>query len=326
MRLSVIVPVYGVETYIARCAKSLLEQTYADKEIIFVDDASPDQSVAVLEEVLKDYPKESVTILHHAKNRGLAAARKTGLEAAKGEYVVSVDSDDYLEPEALTVLAAKAEETNADIIGMDCWFEWHDKRSVYRGKRAVDAKEYSNLLLSGATLPGVCLHMIRRELYGRANIWPIEGVNYGEDYVVTPRLCWFANRVAHVGQPLYHYTQTNASSYMHRVSTSNIKQLIQAVEVLTDFFADKPDCEESLRAGQWLKKTDLMMKVAPTDYALVNTMPCAMPLNIRTMTIPQRVAAYLIANHRWKLLAIYNKCFWSLMEGVQRLKGRRSKC
>ena len=89
MKLSVIVPVYGVEKYIAHCAKSLLEQTYLDKELIFVDDASPDGSIGALKAVLAQYPSQQVSILHHEYNRGLAAARKTGLEAATGDYIVS---------------------------------------------------------------------------------------------------------------------------------------------------------------------------------------------------------------------------------------------
>ena len=110
MKLSVIVPVYGVEKYIARCAKSVLEQTYADTELIFVDDASPDSSIPVLREELRRYPHQQAVILRHATNRGLAAARKTGMEAATGEYIVSLDGDDYLEPGALDLLAAEVQK------------------------------------------------------------------------------------------------------------------------------------------------------------------------------------------------------------------------
>lgn len=89
MKLSVIVPVYGVEKYIARCAESLLRQDYADKELIFVDDASPDRSVAVLQELLSHYPDQQVTLLRHSENRGLAAARRTGMEAAAAELAAA---------------------------------------------------------------------------------------------------------------------------------------------------------------------------------------------------------------------------------------------
>lgn len=325
MKVSVIVPVYRVERYIARCAKSLLEQTFSDKEIIFVDDASPDRSVEVLKSVIANCSQQ-VQILHHAQNRGLAAARKTGLEAAKGEYIVSLDSDDYLEPDALQLLVAEAERTNADMVGMDCYFEWNDKRSLYRGAWTADAKEYGRYLLSGRTLPGVCLHMIKKDLYTQADLLPIEGLDCGEDYVLTPRLCWFAQRVAHVAQPLYHYTQTNNSSISQRVSQKNILQLKQVLEVLGTFFADKPEYAQALRAGQWLKKTDLMMRAAREDYALADTMPAALPVNTETMTFPLRLAAVLVANQCWTSLWFYSRCYGGLLEILQVLKGRRKKC
>lgn len=326
MKLSVIVPVYGVEKYITRCAKSILEQTYADKEIIFVDDCTQDKSMEVLNEVLSHYPRQEVTVLHHDKNQGLAATRRTGLDAAKGEYIVSVDSDDYLEPNALELLVQKAEETEADIVGMDCWFEWNNKRSVYRGAFSSDAHTYSRMLLSGSAMPNVWRHMIRHRLYAQTGFYPIAGLNNGEDYVVLPRLCWYATKVAKVDQPLYHYTQTNAGSIVRDVSEHSIRQLIQAMKVLTAFFSDKPECADDLCAGEWLKKTDLFMRVKRKDYLLADTMPCTLPVNSATMTQPQRIAASLIARKRWGVLWLYSRSFNGLLELIQILKGRRKRC
>ena len=326
MKLSVIVPVYGVEKYIARCAKSVLEQTYADTELIFVDDASPNSSIPVLREELRHYPHQQAVILRHATNRGLAAARKTGIEAATGEYIVSLDGDDYLEPGALDLLAAEVQKTNADIVGMDCYFEWNDKRSYYHGSWSSDPKEYSRFLLSGKSLPGVCLHMIRKDLYTRSGIMPIEGLNSGEDYVTTPRLCWYARSIAHVDKPLYHYIQTNTSSIAHTLSHHHITQLVRVVETLTTFFEDKPECMDALRAGQWLKKTDIMMRADRSQYPLVDEMPAILPINYSTMTFSQRLAAPLVAKRYWFLLSLYSRIYNTLLEMIQILKGRRKKC
>ena len=97
VKVSVCIPVYGVEQFIERCACSLFEQTMRDGiEFIFVDDCSPDNSVQRLEEILKRYPERQaqVSIIHHEKNMGLVRARKTALEAACGEYIIHCDSDD----------------------------------------------------------------------------------------------------------------------------------------------------------------------------------------------------------------------------------------
>lgn len=97
--LSVLVPVYGVERYIADCARSLFAQRDVDAEFVFVDDASPDGSVDRLREVMAEYPTvgERVRILRHAHNRG--SRRRHGaraIEAARGTYICFVDSDDVL--------------------------------------------------------------------------------------------------------------------------------------------------------------------------------------------------------------------------------------
>ena len=96
--VSVLVPVYGVERYIAACARSLFAQRDVEAEFLFVDDASPDGSIDRLHEVLAGFPAvaERVRILRHERNRGLGAARRTAIEAARGTYLLHVDSDDAL--------------------------------------------------------------------------------------------------------------------------------------------------------------------------------------------------------------------------------------
>ena len=105
-KVSILVPVYGVEKYIERCARSLFEQTYDNIEYIFVDDCTKDRSIVILQKVLEGYPnrKNQVKILHHEKNRGLSAARNTALDASTGDYLMHVDSDDYLRKDAVLLL------------------------------------------------------------------------------------------------------------------------------------------------------------------------------------------------------------------------------
>lgn len=101
-KVSVIIPVYGVEKYIERCARSLFEQTLEDMEFIFVDDSTRDNSIDILLEVINEYPqrKNQIKILTHEVNKGLPAARQTGIKAAKGDYIAHCDSDDWVTPNA----------------------------------------------------------------------------------------------------------------------------------------------------------------------------------------------------------------------------------
>ena len=91
--ISILVPVYGVEDYIERCARSLFEQTYQNLEFIFVDDCTPDRSIDILETTIKDYPNRlsQLRIIRHNKRKGIAATRNTAINAANGLFICHID-------------------------------------------------------------------------------------------------------------------------------------------------------------------------------------------------------------------------------------------
>ena len=110
MKVSIVIPVYKVGSYIKRCVKSVLAQKYTgDMECILVDDCGNDQSIAIAERIIKASSKRiDVQVLHHEHNRGLSAARNTGLMAASGEYVYFLDSDDEIPENAIQLLVEEA--------------------------------------------------------------------------------------------------------------------------------------------------------------------------------------------------------------------------
>lgn len=129
-RLSVLVPVYGTEKYIRRCLDSLAQQTMRDAEFILVDDASPDRSIRVMEEYAARDSR--FRIIRHESNRGLYAARLTGIEAATGEYVAFLDSDDYVSVDFYRHALECADEGGFDVVmGDTVWVE-ADGRKVVR--------------------------------------------------------------------------------------------------------------------------------------------------------------------------------------------------
>lgn len=114
--ISIVIPVYNVEKYLAECVDSVLNQTYTDYEIILVDDGATDNSGRMCD----DYAgRDSRIRVIHQKNGGLSAARNTGMAAAKGEYIYFLDSDDFLEPSALEHLLATAQREAADVVFFD---------------------------------------------------------------------------------------------------------------------------------------------------------------------------------------------------------------
>jgi glycosyltransferase involved in cell wall biosynthesis len=110
--ISIVVPVYNVEKYIHECLESILNQSYKNIEVIIVNDGTLDNSIAKIEDLLKD----KRTRLISQVNQGLSAARNTGIKAALGEYISFIDSDDKVKSSFIETLYDKANETNADIV------------------------------------------------------------------------------------------------------------------------------------------------------------------------------------------------------------------
>lgn len=244
-QVSILVPVYDVEQYIERCARSLFEQDYENIEYVFVDDCSPDHSIEQLEKVLCDYPKrkEQVRIIRHERNRGLGAARNTAVANASGLFLMHCDSDDWMDARAVSLLVDRQLLTNADIVsGGVC--------AVYKdGKRELEQPESQHreeLLLQMLTSQKPSYHtvwrrLIRASLYHDHDIKVREGMNVGEDWQVVPRLVYYAQRVAAVDQVVYYYDCTNQTSYSQRLETNRSlwEQGLTSYEILRGFFEGK---------------------------------------------------------------------------------------
>lgn len=245
--VSVLVPVYGVEQYIERCARSLFGQTYSNVEYVFVNDCTPDKSVEVLQRVLEDYPnrKVSVKIVNHEKNRGLAAARNTALNNATGEFVCHVDSDDWLELDAIEKLVEKQLETGADMVsgnmlvhtirGVEEYYEPNYKNKEERLLRQLPASMDHNLFR----------RIIRRSLFEDNHIRAMEGCNMAEDLYFMVRICWFAESFGTVDGFVYHYDLNRPNSYTRESNAKkrvdNQMQLVRNWVGVVGFLADKEE-------------------------------------------------------------------------------------
>ena len=322
IKVSILVPVYGVEAFIERCARSLMEQTYPNIEYIFVDDCSPDNSISILQSVIDEYHRDDVTIIRHETNKGLGGARKTALLAASGDYILNVDSDDYLEKTAVSLLVEEIVKRQADVVKLSCFMEWCNTKKAYYGAWNENAHQYTKLLLSAKTLPGVCLHIIRRTLYFEHHLFPTEGINLGEDFILTPRLCYYANCIGHVDEPIYHYIQTNSSSYTSSFNAKKVEDLSHVANTLYEFFKDKPDFLYALNEGMWQKKVEMMLNCKLQNYKLVDTLPTWLPVSTGSMRLEQRIAAPLVAKKLWYALWLYSITYNFVFRIVQKLKGR----
>lgn len=245
--VSVIVPVYGVEQYIGRCAASLFSQTYPNIEFIFVDDGSPDRSVEVLEAEIgrrNESLKERVCIIRK-QNTGLPKARQSGMQAAKGEYILHVDSDDYLEENAVELLVGKALDSGADIVVFDFWKEYDHYRKLDSEKDSSIANPelFRKRLYTYASYGYVWNKFYRREICEDL-YYPDYSMH--EDIVFNTQALFRAKKLVHLKQPLYHYNRTNASS------ATRVPQAVRrsrSARNMLDFYLHFKDAENSPLKG-----------------------------------------------------------------------------
>lgn len=232
-KVSVIVPIYKVELFIARCTKSLLDQTLTDVEYIFVDDASPDGSIVVLRRILADYSERNkhVKVLTHAENKGLPAARNTGLSVAQGEYIFHCDSDDFVEPEMLEQLYRKAIETDADIVWCDWWLSFAKNERYMKQPEYLTPMEALEGMLSGVMKFNVWNKLVKRKLYTNSNITFPAGYGMGEDMTMM-RLFARASKVAYLPKAFYHYVQLNTGAFSKTYSNRHLEELQYNVSLL----------------------------------------------------------------------------------------------
>jgi glycosyltransferase involved in cell wall biosynthesis len=225
----VIVPVYGVEEYIGQCARSILAQTYPHLECIFVNDGTPDRSMEILADVVKEFPERNVVVVNK-ENGGLPRARWSGLEVATGEYVMHVDSDDWLEPDAAARLVEEALRSDADLVYCDFWKEYGHRHKLdhERTYTVQDKARWMKRLYDNGAYGYVWCKFARRSLYQDMFV---PRFNMHEDIVFSTQLIWRASRISQLSVPLIHYRRTNSSS---ATRVAKAKRRIQSARNILD--------------------------------------------------------------------------------------------
>lgn len=233
LKVSILVPIYGTEQYIEKCARTLFEQTYDNIEFIFVNDCSRDNSVHVLKRVLEEYPlrKEQARIIDHAHNMGLAGARLTGLQNATGEYVWCVDSDDYVEKNAVEVMLPYMLD-DYDFISFNYIIDDGKTFKRFESKKLT----VGNLLINRVP-PSIWKCVVKRKLFADNDIWPEVGINISEDYLLTARLILVAKKkILLKDEHLYYYNVSNLNSYMNNMNVASYENSADSAMIVCDFY------------------------------------------------------------------------------------------
>ena len=240
MKFSVIVPVYNVEAYLDDCLQSLQKQDFKDYEVICVNDGATDRSREILTAWEARLPQMRVI---DRENGGLSAARNTGLEAATGNYVLFVDSDDWVEPTMLGTLAATIGDE--DMVCFACRKNDSGKNDTLPAEQNDGWNYYNRHALEARVVPFVCVwqRCYRREFLMENNLHFREGILH-EDNEFTPRACLRARTVRVIPDVLYNY-RVRSNSIMTTRGLRSKESLILIGDELSELFANEADIDRT---------------------------------------------------------------------------------
>lgn len=258
-KVSILIPVYGVEEHIAQCAESLFKQSYKDIEYVFVDDCTPDRSFDVLKEVVSKYPERqtAVKIVRNERNLGSGMTRDVALKVSTGSYVMFADSDDILPLDAVEILHNAIQQGSADMAeGAFSTFGKEEKTTIPYVCRSK--KEYIQLLLCRYCVAhSLWAKMYRRSLLTDSGVTFISGIGDMEDYCLLARIAPYIRRRVTTNEVVYKYRLEGTSFFnKEAVTKRSISQLTAHKEVAA--FYKQHDKNGDLKFALQLAMTGMM--------------------------------------------------------------------
>ncbi len=267
-KVSVIMPVYNTELYVERAMISLMEQTLDDVQFIIIDDGSKDNSLSIIKEVITRYPsrKDQITLISR-ENRGVAATRAQGMELATGEYVIHLDSDDWVERDWLEAMHTKAVQDNADVVICDYSLIYkHGKKKVTQ--IVFDAGEECIISLFKNEICNANWNkLVKLKTIKENNIIYVENIDMGEDLLMSLKILFFSEKVSKISSSLYNYNQVNSNSLTYSYTEKAIMDLKSVVALVERFLCENNASNRVVLAINYLKiNVKLAILVHSSDY------------------------------------------------------------
>ena len=253
-KVSVIIPIYGVEKYIERCARSLFEQTLDEIEYLFIDDCTPDRSMEILKHVLEEYPqrKPQVNIHRMEQNSGLAKVREWGMRNGNvtGEYIIHCDSDDWVDTDMYRAMYEKAKEDDVDVVVCDYRLtNGEEILKEVKGCRSDDCHRFLMRLLLQRDPWSLCNKLFSRTAYYK-ELQYAKG-DLGEDMLLCIQLMLRCRKISYVNMPYYNYYCNEKSISRFRPSASLQFRNYECLKKNTDLLIEIIK-ETDLNDKQWI--------------------------------------------------------------------------
>ncbi|MCF0219244.1 MAG: glycosyltransferase family 2 protein [Muribaculaceae bacterium] len=296
-KVSVIVPVYNTRNVLGQCLDSLMAQTYANVEFVFVDDASTDGSAELLAQCASQHPEREINIIHLPQNRGRAYARNCGMDHATGDFLAFCDSDDWVEPTMIEACVNCALEQEADIVVFP-FFRNEDEVIPFPDVASVGDV---NLMPLDTLHYSLWNKLFRASLIRDNGFRAIEGVHYWEDLIVTAKAFVYARKTAALPYPLYHYRHpARLRLSQEQWQTVLDDQLLTADSLAEWFAAQGPDFAARyapfLRYLRFVAKAKFLRLKPHQWHRWKTTYPCTTAdiLRLRHVPLPYRLTFALL--------------------------------
>lgn len=249
-KISVIIPIYNVEKYLRECLDSIVNQTLKDVEVICVDDGSPDHSAEIASEYVAKYSNFK---LIHKENGGLSSARNAGLDIAHGQYIYFLDSDDYLERNALKELHTRAVADDLDMVYFNAvpfadgegleqthsvYRKDYDRQGDYSGVHTGQAM-FAMMRKNREFLGSSCFYITRRSLIEENGLRFYDGIIH-EDNLFTFQCTILARRVGYSDRKYYNRRLRSGSTMTMRKSMQNVEGYLVSYSEMLHFLHDRP--------------------------------------------------------------------------------------
>lgn len=255
IKVSIIVSAYNIENYIRRCIESLINQDFNSYEIIIVNDGSTDNTGKVLKEFLSN---KKVKIINR-KNEGVMKARKIGLELAKGEFILFVDGDDWIEKSTIKKLYNSAIKNNSDIVLYNAYLSWDNTKKCFRtyDLEENEKEDYLRSLLLGEIIPTLWSKFIKKAYLINNKIEFPSKLIYGEDLATMVNIFKYKPKISKISDFLYYYYQRESS--ITKLNDERILQVNQALDYVNEVFLKENLLEEYKKEYEYMVYSQLFI-------------------------------------------------------------------
>ena len=251
-KVSIIIPVYNVEKYIDKCLNSVINQTLKDIEIIVIDDETPDNSMNIVNKYAK---KDSRIVVLKEKNKGQAGARNYGIKKSSGEYIMFVDSDDYVSNDICEKLYNKATEDNSDIVYSNC-IELDEKGDRLPDIPKIELKDVKKNYIVNQF--GPCNKIVKASVIKDNNLYFPETIRAYEDIAVVSSWLLHSNNVSYLNEAYYYYLVRDGST-MHQITyDKKLEDIFTSLNIFWEGFNKTNSLEKYHSEIEWVFIANLL--------------------------------------------------------------------